>query len=54
MRPKDGDWWHAKQKITLGEMRASGVRDLLVYCADYHCAHAVRISADQWPDNPAV
>jgi hypothetical protein len=23
------------QKITLGEMRASGVRGLLVYCADY-------------------
>ena len=38
-------------KITLGEMRASGVRGLLVYCADYHCAHAVRISADRWPDH---
>ena len=37
-------------KITLGEMRASGVRGLLVYCADYHCAHAVRIRADRWPD----
>jgi hypothetical protein len=23
------------QKITLGEMRSSGVRGLLVYCADY-------------------
>src|SRR5258707_4724927 len=38
------------QKITLGEMRAAGVRDILVYCADYRCAHAVRISADRWPD----
>lgn len=38
-------------KITLGEMRAMGVRDLLVYCADYRCAHAVRVSADQWPDH---
>jgi hypothetical protein len=38
-------------KITLGEMRSSGVRGLLVYCADYHCAHAVRISAGRWPDH---
>jgi hypothetical protein len=34
---------------TLGEMRSSGVRGPLVYCAD--CAHAVRISADRWPDH---
>jgi hypothetical protein len=40
-----------QQKITLGEMRVSGVRGLLVHCADYHCAHAVRIGADRWPDN---
>ncbi len=26
------------QKITLGEMRSSGARGLLVYCADYQCA----------------
>ncbi len=32
-----------QQKITLAEMRVSGVRGLLVHCADYHCAHAVRI-----------
>jgi hypothetical protein len=25
-----------RQKITLGEMRASGVRGLLAYCSDYH------------------
>jgi hypothetical protein len=40
-----------QQKITLGEMRSSGVRGLLVYCADYQCAHAVRIGADRWPDH---
>src|SRR5437762_7601420 len=34
-------------KITLGEMRSSGVRGLLIYCADYKCAHAVRIGADR-------
>src|SRR5437764_4041959 len=38
-------------KITLGEMRSSGVRGLLIYCADYKCAHAVRITADRWPDH---
>src|SRR5512133_1395784 len=38
------------QKITLGEMRASGVRDLLVYCADYKCSRGTRMSADRWPD----
>ena len=27
------------QKITFGEMRASGVRGLLVYCADFRCSH---------------
>ena len=27
------------QKITFGELRASGVRDLLVYCRDHRCSH---------------
>jgi Bacterial RNA polymerase, alpha chain C terminal domain len=35
------------QKITLREMRASGVRGLLVYCSDYHCGHWTAISGDQ-------
>jgi len=39
------------QKITLGEMRSSGVRGLLIYGADYHCSHLIAISADQWPDH---
>ena len=30
-------------KITLGEMRATGVRGLLVYCADNRCAHAAAL-----------
>jgi hypothetical protein len=38
-----------EQKITLGEMRESGPRRLLVYCADYKCAHHVEIDADVWP-----
>jgi hypothetical protein len=39
------------QKITFGEMRSSGVRGLLIYCAEYHCSHSVEISADRWPDH---
>jgi hypothetical protein len=39
------------QKITLTEMRSSGVRGLLIYCADYHCSHSIAISADRWPDD---
>jgi hypothetical protein len=39
------------QKITFGEMRASGVRGVLIYCADYRCSHHIAISGDQWPDN---
>ena len=27
-------------KITIGEMRAPGVRGLLIYCADYQCSHS--------------
>jgi hypothetical protein len=38
-----------EQKITLGAMRASGVRGLLIYCSDYKCAHWT-LSADPWPD----
>jgi hypothetical protein len=39
------------QKITLGEMRAMGVRGLLVYCSDYHCSHWTTISGERWPDD---
>jgi hypothetical protein len=38
------------QKITFGEMRASGVRDVLVYCRDHRCSHHVSVCADRWPD----
>jgi hypothetical protein len=39
------------QKITFAEMRSSGVRSLLIYCADYHCSHSVEISGDRWSDD---
>jgi hypothetical protein len=35
------------QKFTLGECGASGVRDLVISCADYRCSHSTRISAEQ-------
>ena len=40
-------------KITLGDLRSTGVRDLLVFCQDYRCSHNVRLPADyvdRWPD----
>jgi hypothetical protein len=39
------------QKITLGEMRHTGVRGVLIYCSDYKCSHSTAISADPWPDH---
>ena len=39
------------QKITFAEMRASGVRGLLIYCSDYRCSHSTAISGDRWPDD---
>ena len=38
------------QKITFAQMRNSGVRGILIYCADYHCSHSIAVSGDAWPD----
>jgi hypothetical protein len=40
-----------QQKITLGEMRQSGPRRLLIYCSDYRCAHSVVVDAARWGDD---
>jgi hypothetical protein len=40
-----------QQKITLREMRAAGVRGLLIYCSDYKCSQSTAISADRWDDD---
>jgi hypothetical protein len=40
-----------QQKITFGEMRASGVRGLRIYCSDFRCSHSTTLSADRWPDD---
>ena len=40
-------------KITLGDLRSTGVRDLIVFCQDYRCSHNVKLPAeyvDRWPD----
>jgi hypothetical protein len=39
------------QKITFGEMRASGVRDVLIHCRDHRCSHHVETNADGWADD---
>jgi len=39
------------QKITFGEMRRSGVADILVFCGDFKCAHMVKMSSAEWPDD---
>jgi hypothetical protein len=38
-------------KITFGEIHASGVREVLIYCRNHRCSHSVEISADRWPDD---
>jgi hypothetical protein len=39
-----------QKKITFAEMRAAGIRGLLIYCSDYKCSHWTTISGDRWPD----
>jgi hypothetical protein len=38
-------------KITFGEMRASGIDRLLIYCDDFRCSHSAQMSADRGPDH---
>jgi hypothetical protein len=40
-----------QEKITFAQMRAAGVRGVLVYCSDYRCSHSLALMADQWPDD---
>jgi hypothetical protein len=32
-------------------MRDTGVRGILIYCADYRCSHSIAVSADRGPDD---
>lgn len=36
------------QKIILGEMRASGVRALLVFCTDHKCSNSIELVPAEW------
>jgi hypothetical protein len=38
------------RKISFGEMRAMGVRGVLIYCTDYRCSHTIAVMADHWAD----
>ena len=40
-----------EQKITFGEMRASGVFRIDAFCCDYRCSHSTNLPADRWPDH---
>ena len=43
-----------EQKITLGEMRESGVHGLLIYCSDYRCSHHIKLApdaVDRWAES---
>lgn len=37
-------------KITFREIRASGVRGVVIYCADFQCSHSTKATADGWDD----
>ena len=41
---------HHLTKVTFGKMRASSVRDVLIYCRDHRCSH-VETNADGWADD---
>ena len=42
------------QKITFGEMRESGVRDVLIYCRDHRCGHHIEINANMLTAGPTT
>lgn len=39
------------QKITFGDMRESGARNVVIYCRDYRCHQRIEMSADRWTDD---
>jgi hypothetical protein len=41
-------------KITLGEMRSTGVRRLIVFCEDYGCSHNVILGREVVDHRPDV
>jgi hypothetical protein len=41
-------------KITFGELRQSGIREVPIYCRDHRCSHSISMSADYWPTKMRV
>ena len=39
-----------QEKITFGDMRASGASRIIVHCGDYKCGHSVTMYPALWPD----
>ena len=39
-----------EQKLKFGKMRASGVRDVLIYYV-VRCSRHIEVNADDWPEN---
>ena len=39
------------KNTAFGELRASSVRDVLIYYRDHRCSHHVETNADGWPDD---
>jgi hypothetical protein len=40
-----------QEKITFGEMRASGASRIIVHCGNYKCGRSVTMYPALWPDN---
>jgi hypothetical protein len=40
--------------VTLGHIRAHGVRHLLIYCSTGRCHHSAVINADRWSDDTGL
>jgi hypothetical protein len=38
-------------KGKLSDLRAGGVRCLLIYCRDHKCSHSITMSGDRWGDD---
>ena len=41
-------------RVTMGDVRAQGCRDLLVYCTSGWCHHSAKLSGDFLPDETAL
>ena len=53
--PDRRDLGHARPHSSAENLsRESGVRGVLIYCADYKCSHSIEMYAGQWTDDVRV